>query len=221
MQNPWLNLRPESPYILEIDRAAIDRYIQSKRREEARVNCHSIPETFIGNPDSARVVLLSLNPGDSSSDAEDHKREEMRKAMICNLRHEGQEHAFYPLNPEFKETGCGTWWRPRTDELRRAAQLDDETFSQRLLVIEWFPYHSKRSGLPVKPICESQSYSLQLAKEMLEKGKLVVGMRAAVRWKSLDPCFENVPFLKNPQCGYLSRGNTPGDLFDRMVKAIR
>ena len=27
-----------------------------------------------------------------------------------------------------------------------------------LLVIEWFPYHSKKSALPPKAVCESQTY---------------------------------------------------------------
>jgi hypothetical protein len=103
----------------------------------------------------------------------------------------------------------------------REAGLDDATLAERLLVIEWFPYHLKKSALSTKPVCESQNYSFQLANEMLEKKKLAVGMRSMKHWVAVDQQFgRTVQFLKNPQCGYISRGNTEGDLFDRIVKAL-
>jgi hypothetical protein len=55
---------------------------------------------------------------------------------------------------------------------------------------------------------------------MLDK-KLVVRMRAKKHWVGVDQRFGEVPSLKNPQCGYISRGNTEGDLFDRMVEALK
>ena len=107
-------------------------------------------------------------------------------------------------------------------ELQNESGLDDRTFAERL-VIEWFPYHSERSGLrkPVS-VCESQKYSFQLAKQMLgKKGVEVVGMRSRKHWAEVDPRFGEVRFLKNPQCGYVTRGNTEGNLFDEMVKALK
>lgn len=141
--------------------------------------------------------------------------------MIRNLHRERQAFSFYPLNPVFDWTPCAEWWVPRTRELREATGLDDHTFADRLLVIEWFPYHSKKSGLPVSLVCESQTYSFHLAKEMLEEKKLVVRMRSKRQWTRVDRVFGTVDSLKNPQCGYISRGNTEGDLFDRMVKALQ
>jgi hypothetical protein len=141
--------------------------------------------------------------------------------MTHNLRHEPQEYPFYPLNPKFSWTPTGKWWHRRTRDLQLEAGLDDATLAERLLVIEWFPYHSKKSALSTKPVCESQNYSFQLAKEMLEKKKLVVGMRSMKHWMAVDQQFgRTVQFLKNPQCGYISRGNTEGDLFNRIVKAL-
>lgn len=107
MQNPWLQLPTQSPYILEMDRVAIERYNESVRADDTKVIVESIPEPFIGNPVTAKVVLLSLNPGHSKDDAEAYSNADFRQAMMHNLRHEAQECPFYGLNPKFALTACG------------------------------------------------------------------------------------------------------------------
>jgi hypothetical protein len=87
------------------------------------------------------------------------------------------------------------------------------------MVIEWFPYHSVKFKV-AKDKYESQEYSFQLAMEMLSK-KLVVRMRSKSLWASVDERFGEQPSLLNPQCGYITPGNTEGDLFGRIVKALR
>jgi len=220
VENPWLRLPCEAPFILDVDRENISRYNQSRRTEKTKINTNSIPEPFIGNADSAKLVLLNLNPGDSEADREAHGNPDFRAAMIRNLRGEPQRYPFYALNPEFRWTGCAKWWAPRTRELQHAAGLDNATFAERLLVVEWFPYHSKKAGLPPSPVCESQTYSFYLAKQMLDKRKLIVRMRAEKHWSTADPVFQGVRSLRNPQCGYISRGNTDGGLFEQMVEAL-
>lgn len=221
MDNPWLRLcSSEGSYVLDMDCKDIVRYNESVRDETKKVIEKSIPEPFIGNPESARIVLLNLNPGHSEDDEKDHRNPEFQKAMFLNLQHKLEEYPFYPLNPAFKETGAGRWWRKRTRKLKMESGLDDHAFAERLLVIEWFPYHSEKSGLPRKRVCESQEYSFWLAKEMLEK-KLVVRMRSEKHWVEVDRRFGEVPSLKNAQCGHISRGNTEGSLFDRILKALQ
>jgi hypothetical protein len=166
--------------------------------------------------------LLNLNPGHSEINEEEHRRVELRKAMLHNLSHEPQEYPFYPLNPAFKATGVAEWWRPILRKLHQEAGLDARTIARGLLVIEWFPYHSKKSALPAMRICESQRYSFQLARNMLEKaGAVGVGMRSMDHWVSADRWFGNVPFLKNRQRPWISRGNMDEGLFDRIVEALR
>jgi len=226
--NPWLKLGQEPPYILGTDEKQIRHYNDLVGNNERKVIPKSIPEPFIGNPKTAKLVLLSLNPGHSHTDAEWHSRRDFKRAMFDNLQQRPQQYPFYPLNPQFKGNGAGEWWRPRTLELQRESALDIKTFAERLLVIEWFPYHTVRSPARSKSIggstgriCESQCYSFQLAKDMSQKdGVVVVGMRSRRLWAEVDGVFEKIAYLKNPQCGYLSRGNTDPALFSRMVKAL-
>jgi hypothetical protein len=56
MDNPWSQLPAQSPFVLEIDRKAIDQYNQSVHDHNRRVVVESIPEPFIGNPTTAKVV---------------------------------------------------------------------------------------------------------------------------------------------------------------------
>lgn len=219
VQNPWSELPSQSPYVLDIDRASIAQYNRSRLKADQRVVPESIPEPFIGNPHSAKVVLLNLNPGHSENDAKAHADQDFREAMMHNLRHGGQECPFYALNPKFAWTPCGIWWRAHTSKLHKAG-LSWEAISAGLLVIEWFPYHSKKSGLPLTPVCPSQEYSFQLVKKMLES-KIVVGMRSKRHWTNAIPAVQDFPFLKNPQNPQISPGNMVAELFERIVEALR
>jgi hypothetical protein len=87
------------------------------------------------------------------------------------------------------------------------------------MVIEWFPYHSIAFRAP-ETHCPSQNYSFHLLRRMMEKGALVVGMRARKLWQREAAAASEVRFLKNPQCGHISRGNTEPDLFDEIVAKL-
>lgn len=155
MLNPWVDLPGQAPYVLQSDAATIGRY-NTLHDDDKKIIVDSLPEPFIGNPKSAKVVLLSLNPGHSEEDAKAYANPDFNEAMRRNLRHEPQESHFYGLNPKFAWTGCGQWWRAHTRRLHDAG-LSWEAISEGLLVIEWFPYHSKRSALPTKPVAHLSS----------------------------------------------------------------
>jgi hypothetical protein len=221
MPNPWLELPAQSPYILGMDRDSIERYNERRRKDDQKVVVKSIPEPFIGNPQSATVVLLSLNPGHSEDDVKAHTDADFREAMIRNLQHEPQECPFYALNPKFTWTACGIWWRAHTRRLHEAG-LSWVAISEKLLVIEWFPYHSiSGKGLPNRVICPSQEYSFQLAREMLDKKRIVVGMRSKQYWLGVDPRVQDVRFLKNRQSPHISVANTGQEPFERIVEALQ
>jgi hypothetical protein len=57
--------------------------------------------------------------------------------------------------------------------------------------------------------------------EISQEKKLIVGLRARKRWIEVDQEFAMVPFLKDPRCGHISRNNMEGDVFDRIVDALK
>jgi len=196
-------------------------YVQrhnGRARPEHRLMLDAIPEPFIGDPKTAKVVLLNLNPGYDAKVPWDHSRPEIKEAIFRNLRHEHQDYPFYAFNPAFEGTGVANYWREYTRTLQAEAGLNDLEFAKRLLVIEWFPYSSIKSGLPPKPVCGSQTYSFQLAKQMLTKqGVQVVGTRSPERWLQAGSELSRVPFLNNWQRAWVTRGNMDARVFDRVV----
>jgi len=218
MTNPWLELRSDPPYILPMDERQIREH-NSRRHESSKLALESIPEPFIGNPETAKVVLLLLNPGHNQYESEAHRHPDLKEALFRNLRGEPRPYPFFPLNPSLSWSPTAKWWLPRTRELRESTGLDCLTLSEKLLAIEWFPYHSRNSGLPTRRLCESQKYTFELAKTMLAT-KFVVRMRSVNHWSAVDPRFRDIPSLKNPRSGYISRSNTEGNLFERIVEAL-
>lgn len=223
MENPWKDLKSNtSSLVLPADCDSVECYNSAQRASSTAVITESVPEPFIGNPDSARLILLGLNPGHSESDRKTHCNADFRQAMFLNLRHELGEYPFYPLNPAFAQTGAAHWWTAMLQPLMRESRLDDACLSERLMVIEWFPYHSEKSNFPRKQICGSQTYSFALAKHMVNSGRaIVLGMRSKAHWSSIDPIFERVPFLKNRQRPFISRGNMDANLFDSILRLLR
>jgi hypothetical protein len=219
MENPWTALPRESPFLLDTDRKCVEQHNQSATGKTQFI-IESIPEPFIGNPKLAKVVFLGKNPGHSAEDKKSHDDQDFRTAMYNNLHHSDQSYPFYPLNPKFAWTGAGRWWSSRTRELRAACGLPPGAFSERIMVIEWFPYHSTAFKVP-KQKSGSQEYSFLLAKEMLDKGVLVVGLRARKLWTSVDYRFGEIAYLRNPLCGHISPGNTEAGLFGQIVRAIQ
>jgi hypothetical protein len=103
--NPWLSLDPSAPpYVLDMDRRFAEPH-NAKERPEHRLMLNSIPEPFIGDPKTARLVLLSLNPGHCAADEPDHARPAIKEAIFRNLRQEPQEFPFYAFDPAFHGTG--------------------------------------------------------------------------------------------------------------------
>lgn len=205
-----------------MDRIAIDRFNAKQRDVKARVVSELLPQPFIGNPETARLVLLALNPGVSEYDETDHRDPVFRNAMLLSLKHELQDYPFYPLNPVFAKTGAGRWWNAMLRPLKKRTKLSNSVLSQRLMVIEWFPYHSRTSGLRKESICPSQEYSFMLARTLLNKaGVVMVGMRSKEHWSPCDVAFRDVPYVSNKRRPFISEGNMEPHLFKNILNVLQ
>ncbi len=218
-ENPWLQLPSEQPYVLHEDKEQITLF-NEPQSSNRQLHLDSLPEPFIGNPKKARVVFLGLNPGHHQKDAEAHRDPRLKKALLANLRGELEEYPFYPFDPALDWSPVATWWLKRTRELRSATGLTDSILSQRIMAIEWFPYHSKSSGLPKTQVCNSQSYTFRLVRELC-KDRLVIRKGSREHWRRVDAALANVPELSSPQSGYITFRNLPPGVFQEIVDRLR
>lgn len=219
-ENPWLGLPSEPPYVLPCDRESLGQLIQEIKTNDHAINLLSLPEPFIGNSASANVLLLSLNPGDSPDDTKVHSDPAFREASLCNLRHGPQEYPFYPLNPKLKGTPCDNYWTSHVRWLLEHPELNRQRIAERLCVVKWFPYHSKKSGVPRTLLLPSQQYSFDLVRQAIGR-KLIVGMRGKSRWEKVDARLADVPYLKKTQSPYISPNNCGNELFEKIVEALK
>jgi hypothetical protein len=104
MDNPWLNLKlAKPPFVLDCDLDFVEDH-NKWAGPDHKIMDHSIPEPFIGNPDTATLVLLRLNAGHGPNDETDHKRANIRAAMPQNLYWADRKYPLYPYDPVFVRT---------------------------------------------------------------------------------------------------------------------
>jgi hypothetical protein len=111
------------------------------------------PQPFIGNPESARVILLMLNPGlgpmDYYSELSDNRDASYIEALQKNLRGDIDDHPFFFLNPLFRWHPGAEYWHRRLGWLidafvSRGLKPDESRrlVSQNVCCIQSLPYHS-------------------------------------------------------------------------------
>jgi len=77
MNNPWIGLPETPPYVLPQDQVSTSWQLGA-------FNANSIPEPFIGNPATASLILLNLNPSDDPLDPITHQDPQFRAALMGN-----------------------------------------------------------------------------------------------------------------------------------------
>lgn len=220
MDNPWLNLPEEAPYIALGDIEALKK--QNYKLDGLRFD--AFPEPYGGSLNTAKVVCLVLNPGFEEADvttnfANSYWVHEVR----ANLEHK-TEHLFLYLSPGLKNTGGYRWWTAKLKPLEKAGVTRDELV-QGIMMIQFFPYHSVKY-VHNRQYIPSQQYQFYLVREAMRLGKTVIIMRARNIWIEAVPELADYPYieLNSPQNVSISRANLDNKngigTFDKVVATL-
>lgn len=214
IRNPWKDLPAVAPYVLPCDSSTVADY---KQRYPGFIADDLLPQPFVGNP-VAPVVLLLANPGVS---VEDSQLEKDNAAFSTYLRSsvcdpvDGQHHAHLH---EALASGPGyAWWIKRVGDL----QTKCGPLSQKLLVLQRVPYHSKKypGGLDNLP---SFAYTEFLLKTAVARKALIICGRKRKSWeKVLGSDAWTMVHLKNPRAAFLTPRNMPDDAYRQLVEVLR
>ncbi len=221
MVNPWLEWPAKAPFVLPQDQAEVKMFAflcDAKGADFAHkygLQTQLYPEPFLGNP-NAPVVLFQLNPGYTGEEeaARRNERNEdwwhqndaaMQACSIKNLRHEPMEYPLFFLDPHLRSSPGGRYYR-----LRLRSLIDEFGYArtaQNVLVVEYFPYHSRQFSAFAK--VESQGYALDLVRKAMARSACIIIMRAKRVLREALPELANYPFLSpnSAQSGYVSPGN--------------
>ncbi len=176
-QNPWQNLKPL--YVLPEDFAAIAHH-----RNYSNLRLDTLPDQVIGGLDKAEVVFLLLNPGFDDKDITVNLAlPEFVEANLHNLT-DPYASPFYYFGSGFETTGGYIWWARILRPLIKAG-VSETTLRDKIMAIEYFPYHSKSyKNLPIVP---SQQYAFDLVREAIKRQKIIVIMRSPKLWLEAVP----------------------------------
>lgn len=218
MENPWLQLPTEPPYVLPADRDYVEKFNRalriSQQKHYLQINA-ILPEPFIGAKD-APVLLLSNNPGIGGDDSPSRQAPAFREVMRNNLLHASSDWPFLYLNPTFDS--WETWWRRK--RLRRIIKrFGQQTVARCILNVVLCPYPSQF----YKPLfVPSQSYSFKLVHDAVARNAVIILFRPGQQsiWEENVPSlkgyerFFSVPNAQNPAI----TENCPG--YDLVVEAL-
>lgn len=184
LANPWHDLPAEPPFVLPCDREAVDEYQRRVRHEAHRLVLERLPEPWVGDPWTATVLVLQLNPGyNPARDDHVHARTDYQEVVRSSLTRRRLDTPFYFLDPRFADSGGHDWCRQRNHWAIRRVGV--EVVSKQLAQVEWFPYRSPRGGrLPKLP---SQRYSIELVRRAIERNAVMIATRKIDEWEAAVP----------------------------------
>jgi hypothetical protein len=152
-----------------------NRFIRDRHFGERDYRFHLglLPQPYAGDPASASVVILSLNPGLSPADYFGEFRvPEFRRALLANLRQRRESSAFPNLwlDPLFSwHSGFKYWHEKLRKVIDRLAERHSVARSEALRLVsgrvaslELYPYHSARFDMPSS--LAQQLWSAKLAR---------------------------------------------------------
>jgi hypothetical protein len=207
MQNPWLSLvEDKNKCVAKLDASSVN---------DDCLRLDVLPEPFVGCLE-APVVLLNLNPGFDEENVEEHRCPEFRDLILNNLRQVPSEFPFYYLNPKIQPCKGAQYWTGKRGKLKRLmVDCGLKPVAQRVLCIEFFPYHSvtfprRLRGAKLLP---SQEFAVSLAKSAIGRNALIVIMRNKEIWerelRDLLKNHERKCVLNNPQNPTITPRNCP------------
>jgi hypothetical protein len=217
--NPWVNLVKEPPFVLQDDKLILDKYIHLLKGT-AQLRFEAVPMPYIGNPLTAKVLLLALNPG--------FREDELSvmnsypagvEADIKNLTFANVP-PFYFIDKKYNFTGGFRWWFKRLRLLIENCGV--ETVATSVACVQFFPYHSvEYGGFP--ELIPSQAFSFELVKNAIKEKKLIVFMRSKKIWFEHIPELINYPFLelKSPRSPFVTPANLSKEGFELIVDTIK
>ena len=184
------------------DKQIVDAY-NKDRQSDCQLNRHILAVPFQGNPFTAKVVFLTLNPGYLERINKDAAQMLESSSINCtrfSLRiHEYwsacYDHRASSIFPSKKENRdvytafqlLGNWyWYDMFAPLRRDTGLANDAFAEKVAIMQLIPYHSTRCE-KVTLNLPTQQYTKQIIHYMLEQPncpKFVV-MRSEKQWAEL------------------------------------
>lgn len=218
MENPWTRLPQKAPFVLPEDLPVIQR--NNRPNLPSHVRTEVLPVPYLGRLETAKVVLLNLNPGFVDEDIEISRRNALYVEQNRRTLSFDSEPAFFCLANKFSATPGYQWWNTRLKELIQ--EVGRPNVLGKVMCIQYFPYHSKEFR-QYSELLPSQVFSFYLVEQAMNQGKVIVIMRRKQEWVRNVAALAGYPYieLSSPRSTSISRRKVKGLGFDTIVEALR
>jgi len=202
LENPWRVLPEQPPYILPADREVL----RSSGKDPAQLRLNLLPMPFLGDPRTASVVLLALNPGYHPRDDVDildsTYRDLAKQSLLLGPS------SLWCLDGRIRGTPAHRWWSTHLSRLIIDCGL--QKVRQAIACVQWFPYHSATFRHLGRTL-PSQEYGFRLVMQAVNRNGLIVILRSKRLWLQAVPQIDVAHFLqlRVPRSAFLSPANLP------------
>lgn len=213
MQNPWLDLPLRAPYVLAGDKLSIDQH----RHANNEIRLNTLPEPYIGGLNNAEVIFLALNPGFRESDVTVNLTHPEFATVNRRNQSDPYNSTFYYFDGVFEERGGYWWWKKQLKPLLDAG-VTEQDIRNKVMLIEYLPYHSETAGKISNLIVPSQQFTFELVREAIRRNKLIIMMRSEKLWLKAVPELEGKYTMPhNKRNVIISPGNMGQENFDTIL----
>jgi len=257
IKNPWSELIETENYCLKDDFKLINAFnVKEKIRKERykdegkelkkdfEIKLDMIAEPFFGNQ-KANIIVLAQNPGiyqkkgKKINEKNEYDLYEEKKCFQEGIKKyhkigdQSIDYPYYYFDPKYDGYPGNDWAKQRFGELQEETEIDWKVLSNKILYLQYFPYHSKNfKNIKKGEYLECQKYTFQLLANGIETNALIICFRCLDLWdKALTDNirpdlslkkYQNKIVLNSPQSVYVTRGNMKEDDFqNKLLKALR
>lgn len=214
--SPWLTLSANPPFL-----ASCDIDAKPMLRDFYNLHLEILPQPYLGDVCGAKVIVLLLNPGYTSSESTIELRSnKLQKALRENLDPKKSRLLF--LDEEFDWTAGGRWWRKILSAVFDSG-VSVEDVHRNMAVVEYFPYHSTEFRMKPNTTLPSQDYSFEIVRNAVARNATVLLMRGDKWWLSTVPELAEADVIKpkSTRNAVLSENNLGEHNFARLVGLLR
>lgn len=181
----------------------------SQNISENILHTNFYPEQIVGNPNTARIFLLNMNP--SFDPSNQTTQLELQDELLNNILGVfDSEYPFHSLNPKYENTDGCRWWRNGRHFGGWEKYFTLSELSKAFCNLELLPYHCKNLPAVVRnniKECPSTKAILDFVHtEVVPKAKAgeaaIILLRCSREWELEEDISNNIFLTSSPRSAY-------------------
>lgn len=219
--NPWTEVAKlkKPPYLAKCDK-------DIKLASFYNLRTEVLPQPYLGDVDSAKVICLLLNPGYSETEGGiELTCHGLQQELRRNLSSTNSRLVY--LDDEFDWTSGGKWLREKVLKPLSHGGVTRDDLNRNFAIVEYFPYHSKFFDVKENKPLQSQQFGFDLVRQAIKNNAIILLMRGEKLWLEAVPELEayrqsgNCVVPHSTRNVVLSEANLGEKNFARVVEVLK